>query len=157
MRSYKHSNGRVTARSSNGRFKKTTFSDVFGVQPNIDRLICGKCGHGKKGDFIPLLATGHCPECDNQEGHITLSEYAQGLIGLKFWYVADLWETLCAVPVTVKSVTIMGAKKGKTTLLWQIDEEYTEEYEITDLTQLYETEKEAERAISERRAAADNE
>lgn len=75
MRGYKHSNGRFTARGSNGRFKKTTFRDVFGTDANIVPLVCGKCSYGAKGEFIPLLRTGYCPKCGNQEGHITLSDY----------------------------------------------------------------------------------
>ncbi len=155
MKGYKHSNGRITARGSDGRFKKATFSDAFGIQPNIERLICGKCGHGKKGDFIPLIETGYCPLCNNQEGHIKHKDYAHGLIGLQFWFITDIWEAFCAVPVTVKSVS----DKGKITLEWQDDiESCLGEYQIIDLTQLYETRAEAEREITtQRHEGAENE
>jgi len=66
----KYSNGRMMHRSHNGRFAKPTFKDVFGVDANTAPLICGNCGYGGNGEFIPILKTGICPKCGNQENHI---------------------------------------------------------------------------------------
>lgn len=72
MRGYRHSNGRTTARAANGRFKRTTFKDLFGIEANTEPLICGKCGYGKNKEFIPILLSGICPVCGNQDGHTLL-------------------------------------------------------------------------------------
>jgi len=66
---YRHSTGRLITRGSNGQFRKTTFQDL-GINSDLKQRICGKCGYGKDGKWIPLLPNGYCPICKNQEGHI---------------------------------------------------------------------------------------
>lgn len=78
MQGYKHQNGRFTARGAGGRFKKTSFEDLFGVTANTEPLICGKCGYGGNGEFIPILKSGYCPICNNQEGHTPLKRIKEG-------------------------------------------------------------------------------
>ena len=92
MSFYKHPNGRITERGKNGRFVKITLAS-FGITANAERLICGKCGHGKRGVFFPIINTGHCPKCENQDGHIPFKDYLEDLIGCEFWFVTDYWET----------------------------------------------------------------
>ena len=73
MRNYgKYSNGRMMFRNGNGRFAKPTFKELFGVEANAKPLVCGKCGYGGNGEFIPILRTGYCPKCRNQDGHYEL-------------------------------------------------------------------------------------
>ncbi len=69
MRHYKHSNGRVVMRDSRGRFRNPTFAELFGCEANTDALICGKCGYGEDENWFPLVRTGICPECGNEENH----------------------------------------------------------------------------------------
>lgn len=78
MRNSRYSSGRAVIRSGNGRFAKATFKNVFGIEANTQPLICGNCGYGKKGEFIPLLSTGYCPICGNQEGHTPLNVIKSG-------------------------------------------------------------------------------
>lgn len=62
-------------------------------------------------------------------------------------------EKFVAVPVAVTDVS----EKGVITILWQIDDDDAQEcfptFKVKDLTELYETQAEAERVIAERRAA----
>jgi hypothetical protein len=83
MKSYKHANGRIQAQSGNGRLRAFALGD-FGITANAERLICGKCGHGKRGDFFPILPDGECPKCDNTAGHIPLKQWLNDLIGAGF-------------------------------------------------------------------------
>lgn len=68
MKPYKHSNGRIMYRDHGGRFRNPTLKD-FGIDVNIVPMICGKCGYGKDEDWYPLVKTGYCPMCNNEEGH----------------------------------------------------------------------------------------
>ncbi len=65
----KYKNGRSMIRDVKGRFTKPTLSNMFGIQPNTEPLVCGKCGYGSDGGWFPVLPTGYCPKCGNQEGN----------------------------------------------------------------------------------------
>jgi rubrerythrin len=58
---------RMVFRQSNGRYKKAP--SLCELMPNVNAagevMICGKCGH----EWRPVLTTGCCPKCDNQENH----------------------------------------------------------------------------------------
>jgi len=47
-------------------------------------MVCSECGHGEKTPWIPLLKTGYCLKCGNQNGNkekvIQLSEEASELM-----------------------------------------------------------------------------
>lgn len=80
---YKFPNGRIMARDSKGRFRNFTLKD-FGIEANTDYMVCGKCGYGEKERWIPIVKTGICPKCGNQENHkekvIPLSKKAEELV-----------------------------------------------------------------------------
>jgi hypothetical protein len=63
-----------------------------------------------------------------------------------YWYIADIWEVLTPVPVTVTQDNDVLL-----TVRWQVTEDYAEEYEEIDRSQLYASEAEAWRAINEGR------
>jgi len=69
-------------------------------------------------------------------------------VGLQCWIITDLWETLCAVPVTVISGNV---ESGEFVCRWQITEEYSEDYEGREPKDMYATEQEAKREISAQR------
>jgi predicted nucleic-acid-binding Zn-ribbon protein len=78
---YKHSNGRIQMRKSNGQFFTPTLSD-FGYDVNSDYQVCQNCGYGEIEKWIPVLKTGICPKCQSQEKEpkkIPLSEKAAEL------------------------------------------------------------------------------
>ena len=59
---------RMIFRKSNGQFRsKPCLNELM---PNVNSqakvMLCGKCSH----EWIPVLTTGCCPECSNQEGHV---------------------------------------------------------------------------------------
>ena len=63
-------------REPNGRWRKTYLSD-FGIKDSelaMCKMVCGKCGYGKEETWIPILKTGKCPKCGNQENHIKKEE-----------------------------------------------------------------------------------
>lgn len=66
--------------------------------------------------------------------------------GPVYWFIADIWEVLTPVPVTV-----VQENDGLLTVKWQVTEDYAEEYEEIDRSQLYASETEAWRAINEGR------
>lgn len=66
--------------------------------------------------------------------------------GKIYWFITDIWETLAPVPVTVTQ-----DNDGLLTVKWQVTEDYAEEYEEIDRSQLYASEAEAWRAINEGR------
>lgn len=53
----------------------------------------------------------------------------------EYWIVTDLWETFCAIPVTLISKGGLfdygNGAKGLFIVRWYISEEYTEEYDAT--------------------------
>jgi len=63
-----------------------------------------------------------------------------------YWFIADVWEVLTPVPVTVvkDNGSLITAK-------WQVTEDHAEEYEEIRRNQLYATEAEAWRVINEGR------
>lgn len=65
----KYKNGRSMIRGAGGKFIKPTLSNMFGIDANTEPLVCGKCGYGNSGEWFPVLITGYCPKCGNQEGH----------------------------------------------------------------------------------------
>lgn len=67
MKYYRCSNGRMIARASNGRFRKTTLADLGipnSALNNGKKLVCSKCGTS----FIPLMKTADkkCWKCGSQ-------------------------------------------------------------------------------------------
>lgn len=72
IRTYKHSNGRVVARRTDGTFRNFTSEELLGNQGNHKGLclVCASCGYGKDQPWRPVLITGYCPNCKNQEGHL---------------------------------------------------------------------------------------
>ena len=150
MSHYKHKNGRIVPRGKNGRFQKATLQNTFGITANGERLICGKCGHGKKEMFFPVLADGECPKCDNQEGHIPLKQYLDGLVGLDLWYITDFWEEFHAVPVKVKEISATR----KITLIMELEAGETQEYVVDDATELYTDRAEAGKEATRRNTQA---
>lgn len=60
MKNYRHPNGRVQSRSSNGRFRKTTLADFGVADKDINskgnKMICQRCG---KSCMPILLTTTH--------------------------------------------------------------------------------------------------
>lgn len=65
------------------------------------------------------------------------------LIGKRvFWIIHHVWETPAAIPVTVTRVN-----NGCLDVKWQITDEYEEEIEEVDITELYHSQEEAERVI----------
>lgn len=68
MKVYKYPNKRIIGRDSKGRFKKTTLEDL-GFDVNTTYLVCQKCGYGGKEKWMPIVRSGECPNCGNQEGH----------------------------------------------------------------------------------------
>ena len=54
------------------------------------------------------------------------------LLDREFWYIADVYGNTCAVPVTVQ-----GINEGGFTVVWAVTDEYTQEYEEIDITELY--------------------
>ena len=55
--------------------------------------------------------------------------------GKEYWIVTDIYETFCAIPVTVIGKGGLfdygNGAKGLFIVRWQISEEYTEEYDVT--------------------------
>lgn len=63
-------------RNPNGRWRKAYLSD-FGIKDSqiaACRMVCGSCGYGKEIAWVPVLKTGFCPKCTNQENHIKLGD-----------------------------------------------------------------------------------
>ena len=114
----------------------------FGIKANTERLVCGVCGHGKKGDFFPLIDSGQCPKCDNERRHVPLKQYLDSLIGLKMWHVAEftLNGDVCQVlPVTIKAIS------ANRNIILTYEFDGVHEYKTNDPTELYEDRAEAER------------
>jgi hypothetical protein len=59
-----------------------------------------------------------------------------------YWVIYHLWEVPSAVPVTVTR-----ANNGCLDVKWQITDDYAEEIEEVDITELYNSQEEAERVI----------
>ena len=152
MQYYKHSNKRLVPRGRNGRFQKATILNNFGIIANVERLICGKCGHGKKDHFFPVVISGECPKCANTEGHIPLMQHLKDLVGGQFWYVMEFWEEYQAIAVTVASVS----DKRVITIEFFAEYDYLGNYKITDPTELYTDKVEAMREAAHRNALAIN-
>lgn len=67
MKYYRCSNGRMIARASNGRFRKTTLADFGILNSEINsekKLVCSKCGTS----CMPLMKTANrkCGKCGSQ-------------------------------------------------------------------------------------------
>lgn len=71
MKPFKHPNGRIVARRSNGTFRNFTMREILGNEANehSHKLICGLCGYGQDEPWIPLMLSAYCPKCKNQENH----------------------------------------------------------------------------------------
>jgi len=69
-------------------------------------------------------------------------------VGMQCWIITDLWETFCAVPVTIIAE---NPESGEFVCRWQITEEYSEDYEGRTPEDLYETERAAREAIKKGR------
>jgi rubrerythrin len=58
---------RIVFRRPNGRFREAP--SLSELMPNVNSqaevMTCGRCGH----EWIPVLTTGCCPMCSNQEDH----------------------------------------------------------------------------------------
>jgi predicted nucleic-acid-binding Zn-ribbon protein len=63
---YKHSNGRVQFRKSNGQFFTPTLADLK-HDANFNYQVCKNCSYGELEKWLPLLKTGICPKCQSQE------------------------------------------------------------------------------------------
>ena len=132
--------------------KHGNYKTLCGIIPNAERMICGKCGHGKKGDFFPLAATDPCPKCDNQRRHIALKQYLDSLMGREFWQVVEIEGSQYAIPIKVTSV-LPGRDMVAEWDMWdaisrfgyEIDENIT--FHVDAATPLYESEWEAEKAM----------
>jgi hypothetical protein len=42
---------------------------VFGLDANVDPLVCGACQYGEREDWRPTMKKSQCPACGNREGH----------------------------------------------------------------------------------------
>lgn len=69
-------------------------------------------------------------------------------VGMQGWIITDLWETMCAVPVTIIAE---DAERGVFVCRWQITEDYFEDYEEIWPEWLYATEEEALRKFRGKR------
>lgn len=69
-------------------------------------------------------------------------------VGVQCWIITDIWETLCAVPVTIIAE---NPESGEFVCRWQITEEYSEDYEGRTPEDLYETEQAAREEIKKGR------
>ena len=56
MKNHRYSNKRITGRSVNGRFQKTTFRDLAGVDFNELEQECLDCGFR----WTPIVLSGRC-------------------------------------------------------------------------------------------------
>lgn len=59
---------RFNQRRRNGRFGRMSCVELGLIREDqvaCRPMICGKCGH----EWAPLITTGKCPNCGNQEGH----------------------------------------------------------------------------------------
>lgn len=71
-------------------------------------------------------------------------------VGMQGWIITDLWETMCAVPVTIIAE---AAERGVFVCRWQITEDYFEDYEEIWPEWLYATEEEALQKIQREKEA----
>lgn len=69
-------------------------------------------------------------------------------IGGAYWIVADIWEVLVPVPVT-----LIAEADGVYTGRWWVSEDYTEDYEGLDPSALYDTKAAAWEVVYERERA----
>jgi len=116
---------------------------MAGIKVNTQKMVCGECHHGRKGEFFPLTATGSCPKCSNAHEHIPLKQYLSDLVGKHFWYVCALdnsspHEELDVIPVMVKSITA-----GKLILLYEYEPGETCPIMTIDPTLLFESKNDA--------------
>lgn len=69
-------------------------------------------------------------------------------VGMQCWIIADFWEMLCPVPVTLFAEDDTGgAFAGR----WELGDGFSEDYEGLKPEELYATEREAAEAIRARR------
>ena len=111
---------------------------TFGIVTNTERLVCGECGHGRGTRFFPLRISATCPNCGNEDEHMPLKQYLDGLIGRSIWHVTDVWERFTAMPVIVIGIT---ADRKIILSCNLVDEEF--QYEIPNAQDLYENKDEA--------------
>jgi len=103
----------------------------FGKQFAAQRMICGACNHGIKGDFYPLEEASPCPACDNQRRHKPLSDYLESMIGQELWLPfcgsSEGDSEIGTIPVTVTRIS----RSRKVEIL--LNEDKTIEVEVSEL------------------------
>ena len=74
MNTYKHKNGRIQHRERNGKFRKTTLSDLGIPEKEINKnqkMICPKC----RKSCMPILLTTIAKTCSCGEKMIWLKDF----------------------------------------------------------------------------------
>jgi len=123
----------------------------FGKKIAPQRMICGACSHGKRGDFYPLEAAEPCPICSNERRHTPLSQHLEALVGQSMWLVTDHNEKYIVIPVVVKRIT--GREVVMALDIPSVDGEIAESF---DYYTAYASEVYADRADAEKEAAHRN-
>ena len=71
---------------------------------------------------------------------------AKAMIGRRFWYVTDFWETFCIIPVLV----VDRNSKGELMTVWELGDGLTHSYNNIDPAELYRKRADAEKEARRR-------